>query len=157
MKSLLKILANFVRELGAILIFIIQSLIAFWTCKNRFKKIIQSTLEIGCRCVFIVSVIGLFTGMVMGLQMYYTLIKFGADAALGTAVSLSLIRELGPVLTALMIVGQSGSALCSEIGIQRNDEQVDALETMGIHSKGLFGRTSALCGLNQFSYLNSIF
>ena len=157
MKSLLKILANFVRELGAILIFIIQSLIAFWTCKNRFKKIIQSTLEIGCRCVFIVSVIGLFTGMVMGLQMYYTLIKFGADAALGTAVSLSLIRELGPVLTALMIVGQSGSALCSEIGIQRNDEQVDALETMGIHSKGFLAAPRLYAGLISFPILTAFF
>ena len=157
MKSLLKILANFVRELGAILIFINQSLIAFWTCKNRFKKIIQSTLEIGCRCVFIVSVIGLFTGMVMGLQMYYTLIKFGADAALGTAVSLSLIRELGPVLTALMIVGQSGSALCSEIGIQRNDEQVDALETMGIHSKGFLAGPRLYGGLISFPILTAFF
>ena len=157
MKSLLKILANFVRELGAILIFIIQSLIAFCSCKNRFKKIIQSTLEIGCRCVFIVSVIGLFTGMVMGLQMYYTLIKFGADAALGTAVSLSLIRELGPVLTALMIVGQSGSALCSEIGIQRNDEQVDALETMGIHSKGFLAGPRLYAGLISFPILTAFF
>ena len=157
MKSLLKILANFVRELGAILIFIIQALIAFWTCKNRFKKIIQSTFEIGFRCVFIVSVIGLFTGMVMGLQMYYTLIKFGADAALGTAVSLSLIRELGPVLTALMIVGQSGSALCSEIGIQRNDEQVDALETMGIHSKGFLAGPRLYAGLIGFPILTAFF
>ena len=72
----------------------------------------------------------------MGLQMYYTLIKFGAGSALGTAVSLSIIRELGPVLTALMIVGQAGSSICSEIGFQRNDEQIDALITMNINPKG---------------------
>lgn len=157
MKSLLRIFANFVRGLGAILVFIIQSLVAFWTCKNRLKKIIRSTLEIGCRCVFIVLIIGLFTGMVMGLQMYYTLIKFGADAALGTAVSLSLIRELGPVLTALMIVGQSGSALCSEIGIQRNGEQVDALETMGIHSIGFLAGPRLYAGLLSFPILTAFF
>ena len=157
MKSVVKILANFVCELGVLLIFIIESFIAFWTCKNRFKKIIQSTLEIGCRCVFIVSVIGLFTGMVMGLQMYYTLVKFGADSALGTAVSLSLIRELGPVLSALMIVGQAGSALCSEIGIQRNDEQVDALETMGIHSKGFLVGPRLYAGLLSFPILTAFF
>ncbi len=157
MKSLLIILANFVRELGAILLFINKSLIAFWVCKNRLKKIIQSTLEIGCRCVFIVLIIGLFTGMVMGLQMYYTLIKFGADAALGTAVSLSLIRELGPVLTALMIVGQSGSALCSEIGIQRNGEQVNALETMGIHSIGFLSGPRLYAGLISFPILTTFF
>jgi len=89
--------------------------------------------------------------------MYYTLIKFGADAALGTAVSLSLIRELGPVLTALMIVGQSGSALCSEIGIQRNDEQVDALETMGIHSKGFLAGPRLYAGLISFPILTAFF
>jgi phospholipid/cholesterol/gamma-HCH transport system permease protein len=157
MNSLLTIIANFVRELGAILLFIAQSLIAFWTCKNCLNKIIQSTLEIGCRCVFIVLIIGLFTGMVMGLQMYYTLIKFGADAALGTAVSLSLIRELGPVLTALMIVGQSGSALSSEIGIQRNDEQVDALETMGINSIGFLSGPRLYAGLISFPILTAFF
>lgn len=157
MNSFLKISTNFVRELGAILLFIVRSLFAFWICKNRFKKLVQSILEIGYRCVFIVLIIGLFTGMVMGLQMYYTLIKFGADAALGTAVSLSLIRELGPVLTALMIVGQSGSALSSEIGIQRNDEQVDALETMGIHSIGFLSGPRIYAGLISFPILTAFF
>lgn len=157
MNSFLKIFTNFVRELGAILLFVTQSLLAFWICKNRFKKLVQSILEIGYRCVFIVLIIGLFTGMVMGLQMYYTLIKFGADAALGTAVSLSLIRELGPVLTALMIVGQSGSALSSEIGIQRNDEQVDALETMGIHSIGFLSGPRIYAGLISFPILTAFF
>jgi phospholipid/cholesterol/gamma-HCH transport system permease protein len=77
-------------------------------------------------------VVGLFTGMVLGLQLYYTLIKFGAVGVVGAAISLSIIRELGPVLTAIMITARAGSAMTAEIGIQRISEQIDALYTMRI-------------------------
>lgn len=70
--------------------------------------------------------------MVLGLQGYNTLRKFSAEGALGSAVALSLLRELGPVLTALMVTGRAGSAICAEIGIMRNSEQIDALECMAI-------------------------
>jgi phospholipid/cholesterol/gamma-HCH transport system permease protein len=144
-------------SLGEFIFFVSESIFAFWYGRNRFSKLNQSIMEIGCRCIVIVLIIGLFTGMVMGLQMYYVLVKFGADAALGTAVSLSIIRELGPVLTALMIVGQSGSALSSEIGIMRNDEQVDALETMGIDSKGFLCGPRIYAGLICFPILTAFF
>jgi phospholipid/cholesterol/gamma-HCH transport system permease protein len=71
--------------------------------------------------------------MVMALQMFYALNKFGATAMLGPAVALSLIRELGPVLTALMIAARAGSALTAEIGTMRVTEQIDSLEVMGIN------------------------
>ena len=154
MTHVCRYLLSSITGLGGFVFFLVESFFAFLGCQNRFDKLIDSILEIGCRCIVIVLIIGLFTGMVMGLQMYYTLVKFGADAALGTAVSLSIIRELGPVLTALMIVGQSGSALTSEIGIMRNDEQIDALETMQIDSKGFLSGTSYLCWVNLFSYFN---
>lgn len=157
MDKFLKIIVFSVRELGEILLFIINSLLGFFLCQKRFNKLIISFYEIGFRCLFIILVIGLFTGMVMGLQMYYTLIKFGAESALGTAISLSVIRELGPVLSALMIVGQSGSAICSEIGIQRNDEQIDALETMGIGSKSFLVGPRLLAGFLCFPILTAIF
>jgi phospholipid/cholesterol/gamma-HCH transport system permease protein len=76
--------------------------------------------------------VGLFTGMVLGLQLYYTLVKFGSTGVLGSAVALSLIRELGPVLTAIMITARAGSSMTTEIGIQRISEQIDALSTMRI-------------------------
>lgn len=154
---LFKLVLNFLSELGEYLIFVLRSCISFGYCRNRFKKLMQSILEIGFRCVLIILIIGLFTGMVMGLQMYYTLVKFGADTALGTAVSLSLIRELGPVLTALMIVGQSGSALTSEIGILRNYEQIDALETMNIDSKGFLAGPRIIAGIICFPILTAFF
>lgn len=157
MDKLLKFTVSNVRSFGEVLIFIAHACVAFWHCRNRLHKWVQSIYEIGVRCIFIVLIIGLFTGMVMGLQMYYTLIKFGAESALGTAVSLSLIRELGPVLTALMVVGQSGSALSSEIGIQRNDEQIDALETMGIDSAGFLVGPRLYAGLLCFPILTAFF
>jgi phospholipid/cholesterol/gamma-HCH transport system permease protein len=73
-----------------------------------------------------------FTGMVLGLQGYYSLSKFGSEGMLGVAVALSLIRELGPVLSALMVTGRAGSAVSAEIGIMRITEQIDALETMAL-------------------------
>ena len=80
----------------------------------------------------IIMLVGLFTGMVLGLQSYHALSKVGAEGALGTLVALSLIREMGPVLTAIMIAARAGSAITTEIGIQRISEQIDALDTMHI-------------------------
>lgn len=87
---------------------------------------------IGARSVTVVLVTGLFTGMVLGLQGYHTLTRFHSEEMLGSVVALSLIRELGPVLTALMVIGRAGSAICAEIGIMRNSEQIDALKCMAI-------------------------
>jgi phospholipid/cholesterol/gamma-HCH transport system permease protein len=87
---------------------------------------------IGARSLFVIGFTALSTGMVLGLQGHYTLSKFGSESLLGAAVALSLIRELGPVLTGLMVTGRAGSAMCAELGIMRIDEQIDALECMAI-------------------------
>jgi len=96
------------------------------------SPVIRQIQFIGSRSVFVILFTGLFTGMVLGLQGYYTLRKFGSEGLLGSAVALSLLRELGPVLTALMVIGRAGSAMCAEVGIMRNSEQIDALECMAI-------------------------
>ena len=144
-------------ELGEISLFGCGALRGFLGQRRRLAKLILAVHEIGVRCVPIVATVGLFTGLVMGLQLYYTLVKFGAESALGTAVALSLIRELGPVLTALMVVGQAGSALASELGIQRNDEQIDALHTMGIDPRGFLVGPRLLAALLCFPLLTAIF
>lgn len=146
-----------VHELGEISLFGYGSMVAFFRVRRRTSKLIVAIQEIGVRCVPIVATVGLFTGLVMGLQLYYTLVKFGAESALGTAVALSLIRELGPVLTALMVVGQAGSAMASELGIQRNDEQIDALQTMSIDPKGFLVGPRLVAGLICFPILVAIF
>jgi phospholipid/cholesterol/gamma-HCH transport system permease protein len=95
-------------------------------------KIVQQIYYIGARSTLIIMLVGLFTGMVLGLQTYHALVKVGAQGALGTLVALTLVRELGPVLTAIMITARAGSAITAEIGIQRISEQIDALDTMRI-------------------------
>jgi phospholipid/cholesterol/gamma-HCH transport system permease protein len=87
---------------------------------------------IGTKSFLVIGFTAAFTGMVLALQGYHTLTKFGSEGWLGSAVGLSLIRELGPVLTALMVTGRAGSAMAAEIGIMRIEEQIDALECMAI-------------------------
>lgn len=148
---------SFVLELGRIFIFAVQSMYSFFGQRSPASQLIVAIREVGLRCALIVSIVGLFTGLVMGLQLYYTLVKFGAQSALGTAVALSLIRELGPVLTALMVVGQAGSALASELGIQRNDEQIDALSSMGICPLAYLVGPRLWAGLICFPILTTFF
>ena len=100
--------------------------------RRQIHEIVTQVFHIGARSSLIVILVGLFTGMVLGLQLFYTLVKFGSVGALGSAITLSLIRELGPVLTAIMITARAGSAMAAEIGILRISEQVDALYTMRI-------------------------
>ncbi|MCG6533516.1 MAG: ABC transporter permease [Syntrophales bacterium LBB04] len=118
-------------NLGASAIFLLLAFSKIFRTK-QLTKIIQQIYYIGARSTIIIMFVGLFTGMVLGLQSYYTLVKVGAEGALGTLVALSIVRELGPVLTAIMITARAGSAMTAEIGIQRISEQIDALETMRI-------------------------
>lgn len=122
---------DLINTLGAVLIFFVKSLASIFRPK-QFHSIVTQIYFIGARSSLIVMLVGLFTGMVLGLQLYYTLVKFGSTGVLGSAVGLSLVRELGPVLTAIMITARAGSAMTTEIGIQRITEQIDALFTMGV-------------------------
>jgi phospholipid/cholesterol/gamma-HCH transport system permease protein len=121
-----------VTDLGAAALFLAKTLALIFR-PRQLGAIVNQVLHIGAKSSLIVLMVGLFTGMVMGLQMYYALATYGSEAALGSAVALSLVRELGPVLTAIMITARAGSAMTAEIGIQRISEQIDALKTMGIN------------------------
>lgn len=118
-------------DLGAAVIFFVLSFLKIFRPK-QIREIIQQVFYIGAKSSNIVMLIGLFTGMVLGLQLFYTLRKFGSEGFLGSVISLSLIRELGPVLTAIMITARAGSAMTAEIGILRISEQIDALYTMRV-------------------------
>lgn len=122
----------FLQQAGRMGLFLISCLVRMVTPPYKIRPIIKQIHFIGSRSMFVIIFTGAFTGMVLGLQGYYTLRKFGSEGLLGSAVALSLIRELGPVLTALMVIGRAGSAICAEIGIMRNSEQIDALECMAI-------------------------
>jgi phospholipid/cholesterol/gamma-HCH transport system permease protein len=122
---------SWMNNLGAAAVFLFLALLKIPRPK-QLAKVVQQVHYIGARSTLIILLIGLFTGMVLGLQSYHALVKVGAQGALGTLVVLSLVRELGPVLTAIMITARAGSAITAEIGIQRISEQIDALDTMRI-------------------------
>ncbi|RMH61463.1 MAG: ABC transporter permease [Zetaproteobacteria bacterium] len=97
------------------------------------RHVVLQLHALGVGSLAIIVVTGAFTGMVLALQGYYTLAKFGSESLLGAGVALSIIRELGPVLGAFMVIGRAGSAITAEIGIMRVTEQLDALRMMAVN------------------------
>jgi phospholipid/cholesterol/gamma-HCH transport system permease protein len=99
---------------------------------KRFNLVVDQMHFLGNYSLAIITVSGLFVGFVLGLQGYYTLQKYGSGSALGLLVALSLVRELGPVVCALLFAGRAGTSLTAEIGLMRAGEQLSAMEMMGI-------------------------
>jgi len=122
---------RWISNLGASAVFLFLAILKIVRPKQG-PKILQQVYFIGAKSSMIIMLVGLSTGMVMGLQFYRALVKVGAEGAIGTLVALSLVREMGPMLTAIMIAARAGSAITAEIGIQRISEQIDALDTMRI-------------------------
>lgn len=124
---------NMTEQMGRMFLFILSSFAWLGRPPLRLYQIVKQLHFIGYKSTFVIVLTAVFTGMVLGLQGYYTLRKFGSEAVLGSAVALSIIRELGPVLAALMVTARAGSAMTAEIGIMRITEQIDALDTMAIN------------------------
>jgi phospholipid/cholesterol/gamma-HCH transport system permease protein len=123
---------SFFQRLGRGNILFVNILMGVPALIPRFGLLIQQTYSVGVLSLVIIFVSGLFVGMVLGLQGYNTLVKFGAEESLGVVVSLSLVRELGPVVTALLFAGRAGSALTAEIGLMKATEQLSAMEMMAV-------------------------
>ncbi len=123
----------FLRYLGGIFLFFLISLYGIFS-RKQWTEMAWQLYYVSATSSGIVLLVGLFTGMVLGLQLYYTLVEFGSASLLGSAVSLTLVRELGPVLTAIMVTARAGSGMAAEIGVLRTSEQIDALDTMGVDS-----------------------
>lgn len=100
--------------------------------RKSFPLLIQELYSVGVLSIVIIVLSALFIGLVVGLQGYNTLDKFGASQQLGQLVALSVVRELGPVVTALLFAGRAGSALTAEIGLMKATEQLDSMEMMGV-------------------------
>lgn len=145
-----------VNNLGASGIFFFLAFAGIFRPK-QLVKILHQIYYIGARSFGIIALVSLFTGMVLGLQSYHALVQFGAEGALGTLVSLTLIRELGPVLTAIMITARAGSAITAEIGIQRISEQIDALYTMRIYPLRFLVSPRIAAAIISFPLLTAIF
>lgn len=117
---------------GRAWIFLFQTIAAIFTRPFRLNLFLVQMQQIAVNSTLVIGLIGLFTGAVLAVQADYTLAKFGATAFTGSAVALTLIRELGPVLTALMVIGRAGSAITAELGIMKITEQIDALRSMAV-------------------------
>ena len=145
------------RELGGVFLFLLRALLFIFRYPFQIGRILQQIYFIGAKSVFLIAVVGLFTGMVLSLQGYYSLAKFGSEGVLGGVVALSLIRELGPVLTAIMIVARAGSAMSAEIGIMRITEQIDALFTMGVDPVRTLISPRIVAAVVSFPLLTALF
>ena len=117
---------------GRMVLFLGATLLGIVRPPFRLRRLVGQVSFIGAQSMGVICLTGAFTGMVLGLQGFFTLRKFGSEALLGPAVALSLIRELGPVLAALMVTARAGSAMAAEIGSMRVTEQIDALEAMAL-------------------------
>ena len=120
-------------------------------------KVLRQVYVIGANSMFVILLIGLFTGLVLGLQAFYAMSMFGAQGMLGSLLSLTLIREMAPVLTAVMVTARAGSAMTAEIGVMRISDQIDALEVMDINPVGYLVTPRLLASLITFPLLTSIF
>ena len=123
---------RFVQEIGELVLLAGRCLVWLFKPPFRARLFIQQSEFVGVGSLFIVLLTGLFAGLVFALQSAYAFSKFNAESLVGATVVISMCRELGPVLTALMVTGRSGSAMATELGTMRVTEQIDALETFGI-------------------------
>ena len=124
---------NAVWRLGYATRFFMLTLLYSGMSFRRFNLTIREMFFTGVMSLIIILVAGMFVGMVLGLQGYETLKRYGSESALGTLVALSLVRELGPVLAALLFASRAGSAMTAEIGLMKATEQLDAMDLMAVN------------------------
>ena len=126
-------LEKVVREFGRVSMMLAESILLGFRPPFKLNYIFKQMEFIGVHSVFVVILTGIFTGMVLALQSYYGFRKFGSEGLVGATVALSMTRELGPVLTSLMVTGRAGSAMAAELGTMRVTEQIDALTVMALN------------------------
>ncbi|XHR28274.1 MAG: MlaE family ABC transporter permease [Chthoniobacteraceae bacterium] len=119
--------------LGECTFFLLESVGLCFAPPIKWNRVIKQIWFIGWKSMPVICLTGAFTGMVLALQGYHSLRQLGSEAFLGPLVALSLLRELGPVLAALMVTGRAGSSITAQLGIMRINDQIDALELMGLN------------------------
>lgn len=145
------------KRAGRMGLFLVKAFFYASTPPHKFFLLLKQIQFIGFQSMLVISLTGAFSGMVLGLQGFYTLNRFGSTALLGPMVALTLIREIGPVFSALMVTGRAGSAMTAEIGIMRISEQIDALELMGLNPFRYLIVPKLLAGIIALPLLTAIF
>jgi len=145
------------REMGRLFLFLLLGLYHIVTPPLQLTKIVDQVYFIGARSVLVIVLTSAFTGMVLGLQGYHALVVVGAEGLLGGTVAMSLIREMGPVLTAVMITARAGSAIAAEIGVMRISEEIDALQTMDVDPVRYLVAPRLAAAVISFPLLTAVF
>ena len=148
---------NLMRGLGHSAFFFVELLKALPSVARRLYLIVVQLNAIGVNSVVIIVSSGLSVGFVLGLQGYYTLSRYGAAESLGLLVALSLVRELGPVVTALLFAGRAGTSLTAEIGLMKAGEQLAAMEMMAVDPKSRILAPRFLAGIVSMPLLAILF
>ncbi|MEP6939439.1 MAG: lipid asymmetry maintenance ABC transporter permease subunit MlaE [Rudaea sp.] len=146
-----------IAQVGACGIFLLQILAAIPASLKHFRETVRQIWFVGAMSLTIIMTCGLFVGMVLGLQLYYVLSIFGGTAALGSVVSLSLYRELGPVVTALLFAGRAGTSITAEIGLMRATDQIDAMEMMAVDPRAYVVAPRFIAGIVAMPLLACVF
>jgi phospholipid/cholesterol/gamma-HCH transport system permease protein len=145
------------RRAGAILLFLFALAAQCVPAVARPRLIVYQIYNAGARSLIIIMLSGLFVGMVLGLQGFQLLQRFGSEDALGTAAALGLLKELGPVITALLFAGRAGTALTSEIGLMRATDQLTAMQIMAVDPLRYVAAPRFLGGVVAMPLLAAIF
>ena len=145
------------KTLGHMFIFLTNAIYFIFAPPFKFRLLLRQIRFFGNKSMLVILLTGSFTGMVLALQLFYILKKFGSEALLGPGIALSLIRELGPVLSALMVTGRAGSALTAEVGMMRITEQIDALTAMALNPMRYLIVPNIVAALIAFPLLVAIF
>jgi phospholipid/cholesterol/gamma-HCH transport system permease protein len=145
------------RKTGVVAIFLIRLIVQCVPALARPRLIALQIYNAGARSLIIIMLSGLFVGMVLGLQGFDLLQRFGSEEALGTAAALGLLRELGPVVTALLFAGRAGTALTSEIGLMRATDQLTAMEIMAVNPLRYVAAPRFLGGIIAMPLLTAVF
>ncbi|MGH8533600.1 MAG: lipid asymmetry maintenance ABC transporter permease subunit MlaE [Gammaproteobacteria bacterium] len=148
---------SFFERLGRGHIFLLYTLGGLPATLYRWRLLTSQVFALGVLSLVIIVVSGLFVGMVLGLQGYNTLVDFGAEESLGILLALSLVRELGPVVSALLFAGRAGSALTAEIGLMKTTEQLAAMEMMAVDPLHRVVAPRLLAGILAMPLLAAIF
>src|SRR5699024_327040 len=119
-------------EIGRSTLFLLRILASLPALVKKPRLLVEQIYSVGVLSLVIIVVAGIFVGMVLALSGYRLLVGFGAETALGTSVALIVVRELGPVITALLFAGRAGAALAAEIGLMRSTEQIAGMEMMAV-------------------------
>ena len=147
----------YVEHVGRMVVFLLATLASALRPPYDGYQLLKQLHFVGARSMLVIVVSGLFTGMVLALQFHDTLARFGTLDLLGSAVAIALLRELGPVMAALMVIARAGSAMTAEIGIMRTSEQIDAIECMAINPLQYLIAPKVIAAVISLPLLTSVF